>query len=270
MKLTKFAELKMAARRFNIDLVAKTEYILLSQKGLDTDLSDVLVSDNNELLNISKNGEVQRCIAYISERPSYYDERGWAYPKYHIYNCQTMVDMRKNNRAHRYKKTIRSDGQFYMILSKKNGSEEFYKELQLCKNCFQEYIKNYNDISNESNFNIKQYFEKSISNSNFFVDIAEDFTTVPKYYAQNWKNISAQAKKLKNYTCEQCGVRLTGSFQKYLHTHHVNGNKHVNILSNLKVLCIECHAKEYKHSHLKNSSDYKDYMANKGVIYEGQ
>jgi 5-methylcytosine-specific restriction endonuclease McrA len=40
----------------------------------------------------------------------------------------------------------------------------------------------------------------------------------------------------------------------YLHTHHINADITNDKHENLKVLCIECHAKEFKHGHIKQTS----------------
>jgi len=260
MKITQFDELWSTVKLFDIGLIEKTELILFQKDGLDTDLSDVFESSNGELLTLLKDGTVRKTVAYISERPSYYDERGWTYPKYHLYDCQTMQSMRKNDRGHRYKKTMRDDGNFYMLISKDNHSEEIYKKLSICGYCFNKYKENYHDINNKKDFKIKDFLKKEINNYTPFIEINDDYTTVPKFYAKNWKQISLQIKKSKKYTCQECGIKLKDNLKKYLHTHHLDGNPSRNIISNLKVVCIECHANEYNHHHIKDTLDYKEFI----------
>ena len=262
MKLTNFKELWSTVRLFDVGMIANTELLLFQQDGLDTDLDDVIGSDNGELITIMKDGTVRKTMAYISERPAYYDNRGWAYPKYHIYDCQTMQTMRKNERGHRYKKTMRDDGSFFMLITYDTDkkSEKIDKELSVCGYCFKEYKEDYKDGVFKKEFKVKDYLEKPINNATPFIEIPYDYTTVPRFYSKNWKQVSSSIKKQLNYTCQECGLKLEGINSKYLHTHHMDGNPSRNIISNLKVVCIECHSNEYSHAHLKDTHDYKKFM----------
>ena len=267
MKLTNFNELWSEVRSYNINTVAKTETIIMTEDGLDSDLSDVIGIDGGELLTVLKDGTVRKTIAYISERPDYYDSRNWDYPKYHIYDCQTMETMRKNERAHRYKKSIRDDGKLMILITYENrDSKKIVKELDICGNCWKEYKKLNKDGISKRTFNIKNYFEKPMEGTTPFIEIAYDYTTVPKFYSKNWKQISTSLKEQLDYTCQECGIVLRGKHSKYLHTHHVDANPSRNIVSNLKVVCIECHAKEFNHGHLKNKADYIDFVKIKRTI----
>lgn len=268
MKLTNFSELWSTVRLFDIGMIAKTELLLFTQDGLDTDLSDVIGSDNGELLTIMKDGTVRKTMAYISERPAYYDIKGFSYPKYHIYDCQTMQTMRKNDRAHRYKKTMRDDGTFFMLITHDDNnkqSEEINKELDVCGYCFKMYKEDNKGGISKKQFKVKDYFQKPINGSTPFIEIPYDYTTVPRFYSKRWKEITTNFKKQLKYTCQGCGIKLEGDNSKYLHTHHMDGNPSRNIVSNLKVVCIECHSNEFNHSHLKNEPDYLNFMKIKKV-----
>ena len=260
MKLTNFQDLWSSVRKFDIGLVEKTELSLFNEIGVDTDLSDVFESDNGELLTILKDGSIRKTVAYISERPSFYDEKGWAYPKYHIFECQTLTTMRNNDRGHRYKKTMRDDGTFYMIVTSDYSSKEIYKDLVICQYCFNQYKQHYQNTMHKEDFSIKKFFSEEIKGAKPFIDIADDYTTVPRHYTQSWKKISNYLKEQRNHTCQVCSIQLKGKYSRYLHTHHMDGNPSRNIVSNLKVLCIECHSKEYNHNHLKSKSDYLEFI----------
>ncbi|WPU32705.1 HNH endonuclease [Pseudoalteromonas piscicida] len=56
-------------------------------------------------------------------------------------------------------------------------------------------------------------------------------------------------KLVDHYTCEQCGVELS-QYKRLLHTHHINGVKTDNSISNLRALCLDCHKKQPKHEHM--------------------
>lgn len=267
MKLTNFAELWSSIKLYDVGMIAKTELLLFSQDGLETDLEDVISSDGGELLTVLKDGTVRKTVAYISERPDYYDTRGWEYPKYHLYDCQIMQNMRINDRGHRYKKTMRDDGSFFMLITYKDRkSKKIEKELNICGYCFGKYKEEYKDVVSKEEFTVKNYFTKPINKSTPFIEIDYDSTTVPRYYSNSWKQISTYIKKQLDYTCQECGVTLKGEYSKYLHTHHIDGNPNRDIVSNLKVVCIGCHANEFNHEHIKNNPDYIKFLSIKKGI----
>ena len=271
MEITSFNELWSSVRKFDIGLIEKTESIIFTESGLDTDLSDVFDTNDGELLTVLKDGTVRKTIAYISSRPKYYDERNWAYPKYHLFGCQTMKIMFNNDRGHRYKKTMRSDGKFYMIITFDNNKhEEILKELDICGYCFREYKKTHKNGLSRKQFELKDYFKESISGAIPFIHIDHDYTSVPKYYSKSWNAISKKVKEIFSCTCQECGITLQGKYSKYLHTHHMDGDPSRNIVSNLKVVCIDCHSKEFNHHHIKDSRDYREFIKIKKAINESK
>lgn len=48
--------------------------------------------------------------------------------------------------------------------------------------------------------------------------------------------------KLKEYKCERCGIETWNGFRIPLDLHHIDGNNNNNNLSNLEILCPNCHA----------------------------
>jgi len=71
-------------------------------------------------------------------------------------------------------------------------------------------------------------------------------------YDKNWQKISREYRKIKDYTCESCGIKPTQGFdRRFWHTHHKDGDKTNNKPSNLECLCVLCHS--YKdHAHEEN------------------
>jgi len=85
---------------------------------------------------------------------------------------------------------------------------------------------------------------------------------LPTGYHKNFKRWSELYRKFKNYTCEECHIRLSGKDKYYLHTHHIDGNKANNHPNNFKALCISCHAEQpgNGHARLKQSPAYHEFI----------
>ncbi len=68
-----------------------------------------------------------------------------------------------------------------------------------------------------------------------------------------------KSKETRNWECEECGVNLREK-RKFLHVHHINGQKHDNNNKNLLSLCIRCHANKPQHHQIRSDPDYWEYM----------
>jgi len=263
MQLTKFKELWSAVNNFELDRITQTEIKIFTDIGLETDLSDIF-QVNDTLVTVLKDGTVRKTIVYISEVKRWVIDEYNNYPKYHIFNCATLVQMSNQGRSHRYKKTLRNDGKFLMIISGNNNSDTKFLNLEICGNCLNKYNSKFHKNFNKKNFNIKEYIKQPLNKNSFnslnYIRFEDDLETVPSFYAKNWNQISSELKKIKNYTCQSCGINLKNA-KKYLHTHHIDSNPSNNdVISNLKVLCIECHSNEFNHNHIKNTPLYHEFL----------
>jgi len=79
------------------------------------------------------------------------------------------------------------------------------------------------------------------------------------YQSNSFQKIRPYILKRDNWTCQRCGKK-----QKYpsLEVHHIDGNRHNNIETNLITLCPDCHRKcDFANSelqlHLKKIILYK-------------
>lgn len=264
MQLTKFKELWSAVNNYELDRIAQTEIKIFNDIGLETDLSDIFQL-NDGLVTVLKDGTVRKTIVYISEVKRWVIDEYNNYPKYHIFNCKTLTQMKNQGKSYRYKKTLRNDGKFLMIISGNNNhSDTNFIKLEICGNCLNKYNSKFNKNYQKLSFNIKEYIKQPLSKDGFnglnYIRFEDDLETVPNFYAKNWNQISSELKKMKNYTCQSCGINLQNA-KKYLHTHHIDSNPSNNdVISNLKVLCIECHSKEFNHGHIKNNSSYQEFL----------
>lgn len=178
--------------------------------------------------------------------------------KYHITDCRTLDDMKSKGRFARYHITTNNNGYFKIH---NNSGETAEVELLICRNClsklnYKNYANNKTKVFNE--FNLEECFEI----------YRPYFQEIPKYkkqdkagYSADWQQISENYRASKNYCCETCKVNLI-NYKTLLHTHHKDGNKQNNEISNLKAVCIECHRKEPDHLHLFISSENLETLYN--------
>lgn len=73
-------------------------------------------------------------------------------------------------------------------------------------------------------------------------------------YVENWGEISRKVREDCNGTCAKCKLTISNKFDwRFLHVHHINGDKTDNRINNLMCLCIKCHA-EMDSNHLSKIS----------------
>lgn len=207
----------------------------------------------------------QRVLIYIRDVNVYHDQV--RLPKFHISTCDTLVKMWKRKRSERYVLYRRENGIFKLnIMRKPNDLEVKQEKLDVCRNCLNNL--NWNNYSEDKSQRTNIVNEFTISD--FFSKYPKSLISVkPKYnsdtaplntYSKNWSDISQKMKKQYNYQCQNCQIDLVGKFSKFLHVHHIDGQKNNNEEFNLKVLCVRCHANEPQHGHMKASQDYKSFV----------
>ncbi len=227
--------------------------IELETKGIDIeDVSSITPLDDYTL---SYNGE--RIILYIRDIADYSD----SLPKYHVANCSTLQNMFRNGRKKRYVASQNETGMFHINIVKGNAITKKEIELYVCKNClsllsWENYSKNWSDSQKNQcvqDFTISDFFEK-YPKSPLQQDGYSNENSPINQYPKNWNIISYNYRNRRNWTCEQCGVNLKNN-KKLLHTHHINAQKNECYDSNLKALCVECHAKQPMHHHMHSLKD---------------
>jgi len=173
--------------------------------------------------------------------------------RFHISDCVTLGEMRSKGRFDRYVVTNSLNG-IFKISGKdwKSGVEyEGETSLLVCKNCLK-YL-NYRGYQTKAKGPIFNDFELA----DFFDTYSSYFKYMPSGiadsrnigYTDDWDEISKKVKTTFNYICQKCGLNLIKN-KALLHTHHINGVKHDNSLSNLTPLCADCHRKQPDHQHL--------------------
>lgn len=229
----------------------------IKTRGLDIDIKDLIVARDGTLEH--KNFPGQKMVVYIRDFQSDYGGR----PKFHISWCSTLQNMTESGKYSRYVVSQRNDGIFLLnsIRRGKIEKENIKERLDVCKNCLKELnFRNYNYYQNDkkikekivNDFEIKDFLEKY--NTDIKIEPKDSPYSQPKnLYPEDWHKISLKYRRMKNWTCEECGKKFKEGSSN-LHVHHINGNKFDCSPTNLQVLCIECHKKKPYHSHMKNNS----------------
>lgn len=233
----------------------------------------------DQSLRFEEDGKYYKVSVYIQDGFIQKGTKAEDLHRYHIYNCQTIQDMRTKDKGFRYSISSRSDNFFkYRLYSDKNeviiDTEE--QELHICKNCLNIYNFNFsklrrNRVMDPHTFNkanlLNEYIHTEIfeleENKEVLLlpsDFVYDYEYIPNTYSEDWKVYSKLIKKMRNNTCEECGWKPSNSEEmRYLHTHHKNFRKFDDTPKNLKVLCIDCHSNQPDHKHIKNTKDWKDF-----------
>lgn len=214
----------------------------------------------------------QRVLVYIRDVNNYSDQSDITLPKFHISYCKTLEKMRSKGRWERYVVANKDDGYFNVRIN--NGNSEF-KQLNVCQTCLENLCwKDFSIFRMPSQekrkivnqFSIPEFFRK-FPKSVFSVTPTHTSDTAPiNDYSHNWPEISEKIRQERNYTCDNpsCRIQLEHD-KKFLHVHHINGLKNDNTRSNLRVLCIRCHAHEPGHAHIKGKH-YDEFIEKYHVI----
>ncbi len=178
--------------------------------------------------------------------------------RFHIFECRTLNDMRRNGRFERYVVTTNRSGVFGVEATDPHSGNITNHEVELlvCKNCIKDL--NWNKFAEFAGAEKKGIW-LSFSIEDFFSEFATFFSSKPTHtditappggYVKKWKSIATSYKELRNWRCTSCGVDLS-KHPMLLHAHHENGVLSDNSEANIKVLCVLCHAEKPYHSRVK-------------------
>jgi len=277
-----FEPLNRLRRLLNAPLPAEfsTEYVInhLTHDDLDRALEGiegVTVGDITEVRPLPDGTlayKDRRVLLYIRDRRTFrqHDPRD-NLPKFHIANCRTLEEMRGHGRFEKYVISRRTDGKFKMnFIYAFDKQESAIYELKVCRWCLSRIsYRGYSHTGDKRReeiygaFSLTEYFATYPTDLVTMLPLHTDDTAPFNQYSIEFRETSTRYREQIGWICEnnKCQVDLSRpSYHKYLHTHHLNGQKYDDRADNYKALCIRCHAEEPMHAHLKNSPDYEDFM----------
>ncbi len=172
--------------------------------------------------------------------------------KIHFAVCQTLTNMKKKGRYEaRYRITSRDNDRYLIDV----GNKEKEVPLFPCWHCLSNVdYRCFNSMDDHTKqkireeFKAKQAFELLWQQFVIFKRQTKGLSpaSLSAWYSKYWRFVSEKYRKSRNYTCEECGVRL-GNYRRCVDTHHKNADKTNSRYDNLACLCKLCHAKEHPH-----------------------
>ena len=236
---------------------------LTSGPGIDVDFTQLTQLEDGTLAY-----KDSRVLVYI--RDVHLMGHNQDMPKYHFYFCSTLELMSESGRFERYVISTTVDGTFSVNVMQNNKSQSKKLKLRVCKNCLNDiHIKGYDSLKMTQNE--KERFVESFVPDDFFALYPRSLVTnKPKF---DWTThrgmsihrigdqISLAFRVQAGWKCQECHQDLSAqNLRRFLQTHHLNGARYDNSKTNLKALCIACHAARPNHGHMTNRADYIEFM----------
>lgn len=192
-----------------------------------------------------------------------YHLQAYGKPRFHICKCETIEDFILRGRFKQH--YVRANSEPLPVIDLDDG--RILKQidgLPLCNYC-RKIVSSYSGITTTE-------FVELLKSANG--NEQEDYGDVELDlfgYTKDWEDISKVYREKHDYTCEKCGLKIEDGYDRqYIHVHHINGDKLNNKESNLKCLCLYCHAHVDEH-HLKNLTKgankyiYEDFIKKYGT-----
>lgn len=247
------------------------EVAALGTKGIEIPLRDVEVLNDGTFTYKGR-----RVVVYIRDVTSYRDEIKM--PKYHLAMCETLLTMKDEGRYEkRYVVATREDGLFRIQRIQDNRVISSADEkLIVCQNClhglhYKGFDRNERSTRKNKfleNFSVNKFFEEYIRSPLWAIPDYDSTHAPTNVYSVDFYKIAKAVKEERGYICEdpKCGRNLSKpSDQKFLHAHHIDAVKSDSRPSNIKLLCVYCHARAFKHHHVRDTIDYKEYCKRFGL-----
>jgi hypothetical protein len=286
MEFTKFEKLRLAIEEFgaspvvaNIDkaLMGKgipvkgnIENIVVGEEGIFYIEGDVLTKVVIHI--VDKNIDSKYAIKikkFVQNKEFNLPELIKELHKYHLVNCEMIKRAdREGWRKEKYHMSRKQNGEFYYRFIENNAvsTVKEHQQLLVCKNCLKVINLLLGKGYTTDDFDLDGFLSSAVQISHGLPkEGSYSDMCAPNVYQADWGEISKKYRELTNYQCQSSNCPMpdlsANNYHRYLHTHHVSQNKSNNNYSNLKALCIYCHATEPNHSQIKKTTDYINYTA---------
>ncbi|QJB56563.1 HNH endonuclease signature motif containing protein [Pseudodesulfovibrio sp. zrk46] len=211
---------------------------------------------NQAQVTIGKDGTIEvnglKACAYIKKQRQGIDHyRKTSEYRFHLCNCHTIEQMISGGRLSRYVSTTRSDGVFPVIDQSGYKVRELELKLELCTNC-KRILADRGMLP--SPFSLKEFFKRFQPEIPKTILKTEQVIT-SEAYSPDHQEVATRYKEAEKYKCQICRVDCSSS-KGCLHLHHVDGNGQNNHHSNLRVLCADCHSKQFMHTHMEPNPEF--------------
>jgi hypothetical protein len=238
----------------------------LAGEGIEIPLDEVRVL--NDGTHVYKG---RRVIVYIRDVAEYGSRISM--PKYHLAMCDTLNKMIEEGRyKKRYVVATREDGKFSIQRIRGEVKIRSDESLDVCQRCLDElFYKSFSLQMPSSqrarivqNFSLKGFFEEYGKSCVWAVPRFDAVHAPTNIYSTQFYRIAKTLKEKRGYRCEEvvCRIELSKpADRRFLHAHHVDSDKSDNHPTNIRLLCIRCHAEQFQHSHLRDNPDYAIFCA---------
>ena len=164
-----------------------------------------------------------------------------------------------------------SNGKFQINIMTNSGSTSEIRLLRVCRFCldklkFDGFNLNTTQETQKckivSEFLPGRFFDQYPKTAHTHLPMHNDADAPFNDYTKGFPTISHKLREEASWKCASCNRSLAKPcLHRFLHVHHLDGNRWNNVPKNLKAICISCHAEEHGHNHIKNTLDYKTYTS---------
>ncbi len=256
--------------RVALDLIVKISFsgasdfdeAIISGEGIEIAFEEIMeLPDGMFAVNGS------RVLVYIRDVSSFFKGEP-SLPKYHFMSCSVIADMKARRRFKiRYVVNAEKDGIFRINFMNGGAVRSEKKKLNVCQACLS--CLAYGGYSYGQAREERQRIVADFTPAKFFEQYPRSLhRDVPEYdwenapiddYTKDFPAVSRQMREGAKWRCQQCVRDFSASkHRRFLHVHHLE-RKSDNRPEVLKVLCLECHAAQPGHSHMKNLPEFKQF-----------